>query len=72
FLILNSHGMHEVSLDFCGCPEALSRGAQLHQANMLPIPERSPTRAVAYEVAHLQDAWTSPISMRVRSTTSRR
>ncbi|KAJ7654200.1 hypothetical protein B0H17DRAFT_957045, partial [Mycena rosella] len=64
FLIVNAHGMHKVFLDYCSCPEAPSRGAQLHRARMFPIPEKSPNRAVAYEVAHLQDAWTAPISMK--------
>jgi hypothetical protein len=62
FMILDAHGIHEVSLDYCGCPDAPTRGNQLQAARLYP--GSGTTNAVAYELAYLQDAWSTPISMR--------
>ncbi|KAJ6535891.1 hypothetical protein B0H10DRAFT_1657134, partial [Mycena sp. CBHHK59/15] len=36
FIILNAHGIHEVSVDYCGCNDAPTKASQLRAARMLP------------------------------------
>jgi hypothetical protein len=63
--IINVHGIHEVSLDYCGCADAPTQGQQLLAARLHP--GKGTTNTVAFQLAHLQDAWSAPISMRPRS-----
>lgn len=66
FLIMDAHGMHEVSIIYCGCNPQISRATQLHGARLVPSREAVPRSAVAYEMAHLMEPNASPISMRAR------
>jgi hypothetical protein len=71
FTILNAHGVHAAAIDYCGCPDAPSRSKQLMAARFQPGSSEwktPPSNAVAFELAYLQDAWTSPVSMRQRGS----
>ncbi|KAJ7488630.1 hypothetical protein B0H11DRAFT_1664114, partial [Mycena galericulata] len=48
FVIMDASGPHEVSLNYCGCAEAPSRGRQLRNARFYPSQEKIPRTAVAY------------------------
>jgi hypothetical protein len=66
FLILDAHGLHEVNLDYCGCPATPTRRDQLLAARLYPCGD-GPRTAVAFEMANLHEAWSPPASMRVRN-----
>ncbi|KAJ6532329.1 hypothetical protein DFH09DRAFT_1326117 [Mycena vulgaris] len=56
FTILDMHGGHEVSLNYCGCHLAPQRGQQLMEARLYPLPWQGqswihPHSAVTFEVA---------------------
>ncbi|KAJ7453601.1 hypothetical protein B0H11DRAFT_1632399, partial [Mycena galericulata] len=55
FVILDASGLHEVSLDYCGCAGAPSRGHQLQNARFYPSHSTNPHTAVAYSAAELMD-----------------
>ncbi|KAJ7497826.1 hypothetical protein B0H11DRAFT_2226466 [Mycena galericulata] len=66
FVILDASGLHEVSLDYCGCDTAPTRGRQLLNARFYPSNDGAPRTAVAFSVAELMDPGAVPISMRPR------
>ncbi|KAJ6452903.1 hypothetical protein DFH09DRAFT_1351460 [Mycena vulgaris] len=72
FIILNAHGAHQVSLDYCDCPGADSHEKQLRTGRFYPDQCTSPKHAVAFELAHLHNAWATPSSMRVRRNSQRK
>ncbi|KAJ6530524.1 hypothetical protein DFH09DRAFT_1411091 [Mycena vulgaris] len=68
FIMLNAHGVHNVSLDYCGCPDAREREAQLRAARFYPDQTTLPRNAVAFELAHMAAGWVKPGSMRLFTT----
>ncbi|KAJ7440332.1 hypothetical protein B0H11DRAFT_2253097 [Mycena galericulata] len=65
FVILDTDGLHEVSLDYCGCTNPVrSRGRQLRDAKFFPAGDENPRTAVAFKLAQVADG-AMPTSMRV-------
>ncbi|KAJ7626753.1 hypothetical protein B0H17DRAFT_1218519 [Mycena rosella] len=52
FRICNAHGVHEASVDYCGCNGAPSHAQQLLSHRFYPNRDVSPTYAVAFELAY--------------------
>ncbi|KAF8125287.1 hypothetical protein EV363DRAFT_1402521 [Boletus edulis] len=50
FVVVNINGVHEVSLDFCGCETAQSRMKQLLRARLYPATVRDPRTAATFQV----------------------
>ncbi|KAJ7434609.1 hypothetical protein B0H11DRAFT_2238426 [Mycena galericulata] len=64
FSIMDLSGVHEVCLEYCGCPTAPSRGRQLQNARFYPSQNNTPHSAVHFSVAELMDIGAAPVSMR--------
>ncbi|KAJ7030876.1 hypothetical protein C8F04DRAFT_1263360 [Mycena alexandri] len=56
FRIIDGATVHKVSLDYCGCPGAPSRGAQLLAARLYPQHRDPPQIAVAFQMAYARDS----------------
>ncbi|KAJ7821404.1 hypothetical protein B0H13DRAFT_1660306, partial [Mycena leptocephala] len=52
FVIIDTHGIHEVSVDFCACSTAQPRDIQLLRARWYPATGKSPRTAATYRVLH--------------------
>ncbi|KAJ7133266.1 hypothetical protein C8R44DRAFT_870676 [Mycena epipterygia] len=52
FVVVDATGIHEVDLDFCGCPDGGTRVQQLREARLYSKTCAQPTSAVAYEMAY--------------------
>ncbi|KAJ7022255.1 hypothetical protein C8F04DRAFT_884111, partial [Mycena alexandri] len=50
FHIVDSAGVHKVSVDFCGCPGARSRGDQLLASRLYPERRDPPRIAVTFQM----------------------
>ncbi|KAF9458821.1 hypothetical protein BDZ94DRAFT_1172825 [Collybia nuda] len=50
FVIIDSHGMHEVALDFCECERAPSHSIQLLRARLYPATGTYPKTAATFKV----------------------
>ncbi|KIK33179.1 hypothetical protein CY34DRAFT_100061, partial [Suillus luteus UH-Slu-Lm8-n1] len=50
FVVVDSHGIHEVSLDFCDCATAESHFQQLLQISWFPSTTSDPKTAVTFRV----------------------
>lgn len=50
FVILDSHGVHEVGLDFCGCETAKHPYVQLLQRQLFPATTKQPRTAATFRV----------------------
>ncbi|KAJ7506704.1 hypothetical protein B0H11DRAFT_2219390 [Mycena galericulata] len=68
FVIIDTDGLHEVAIDYCGCEPHRSRGSQLRDARFYPSGDTLPRTAVAFTMAQLLDKGVVPITMRVRRT----
>ncbi|KAJ7046195.1 hypothetical protein C8F04DRAFT_1248450 [Mycena alexandri] len=56
FRIIDSAGVHKVSVDFCGCPTACTRGEQLMASRLYPQRREPPRIAVAFQMAYALEA----------------
>lgn len=65
FVIIDASGIHEVNLDFCGCPDGGTRVQQLREARLYSKACANPTSAVAYEMVYAVNVLQPPITMRV-------
>ncbi|KAH7919292.1 hypothetical protein BV22DRAFT_1108120 [Leucogyrophana mollusca] len=50
FVVIDCHGIHEIALDFCGCPSAQKRTTQLLRARLFPATVREPRTAATFPV----------------------
>ena len=50
FLIVDTHGIHEVGLDFCGCERATNILSQLLRYKLFPATIRNPQTAATFHV----------------------
>ncbi|KAH7909550.1 hypothetical protein BJ138DRAFT_1197507 [Hygrophoropsis aurantiaca] len=50
FVVIDCHGIHEVALDFCGCPSGLTRATQLLRSRWYPATIREPATAATFAV----------------------
>ena len=50
FIILDISGVHEVSLDFCGCEDAQPRHVQLLRSRLFPATGVSPRTAATFRL----------------------
>ncbi|KAJ7242248.1 hypothetical protein C8J57DRAFT_1557922 [Mycena rebaudengoi] len=50
FVLIDDHGIHEVSLDFCGCGSGVSHNVQLLRAGLYPATTTSPRTAATFSV----------------------
>ncbi|KAH7905933.1 hypothetical protein BJ138DRAFT_1017003 [Hygrophoropsis aurantiaca] len=50
FVVIDCHGIHEISLDFCGCPLGLTRATQLLRSRWYPATVREPGTAATFAV----------------------
>ncbi|KAJ7438373.1 hypothetical protein B0H11DRAFT_2254659 [Mycena galericulata] len=66
FVIMDTDGLHEVAIDYCGCDTHRSRGRQLRDARFYPSGDTLPRTAVVFTMAQLFDKGVVPITMRVR------
>ena len=64
FIIIDTHGVHEVSLSYCGCNAARSRRSQLADARLYSAAHSNPKSAIAYETAYTFNVLQPPVSMR--------
>jgi CxC2 like cysteine cluster associated with KDZ transposases len=64
FVVIALNGIHEISLDYCGCGQATSRTSQLLQARLFPSTVIDPKTAATFSVLeHFQLlSFTSKIS----------
>ncbi|KAJ7447608.1 hypothetical protein B0H11DRAFT_2248331 [Mycena galericulata] len=68
FVILDTDGLHEVAIDYCGCDPHRSHGKQLREARFFPSSDSSPRTAVAFKMAQIAAIGAVPITMRVGRT----
>ncbi|KAJ3513190.1 hypothetical protein NLJ89_g3087 [Agrocybe chaxingu] len=50
FIVIAANGVHEVSLDYCGCPQQVARTAQLLRARLFPSTVVDPKTAATFDV----------------------
>ena len=64
FVILDSHGIHDVSLQYCNCHRAVSRTAQLLRAWLFPATVIDPKTAATFRLleAYQLLSFTSKVS----------
>ncbi len=53
FVVITSHGIVTVSLDFCNCSRAVSHDIQLLRARLFPATTLDPRTAATFEVLRL-------------------
>ncbi|KAJ6590436.1 hypothetical protein DFH09DRAFT_1306984 [Mycena vulgaris] len=56
FVVMDVRGVHEVAVDYCGCKGAGSQPTQLLAARLYPAKGMTPSNAVTFELAMLQEA----------------
>jgi len=49
-MIINSDGIHKVSLDYCGCQQSLPLTTQLLQAQLFPATTLNPKTMATFQV----------------------
>lgn len=50
FVVIAQNGIHEVSLDYCGCPKSASKPVQLLRARLFPSTVTDPKTAATFDV----------------------
>jgi len=50
FVIIDSHGIHEVGLDYCGCEGATASKTQLLRFSLYPVTSMNPKSAATFHV----------------------
>ncbi|EIW74481.1 hypothetical protein CONPUDRAFT_67519, partial [Coniophora puteana RWD-64-598 SS2] len=50
FVVMDSHGIHEVGLDYCGCETAASKYRQLLRARLFPATVTEPKTAATFRL----------------------
>ena len=50
FMVIDSDGIHEISLDYCGCQQSLPMTTQLLRAQLFPATTSSPKTAATFQV----------------------
>ncbi|KAH7906050.1 hypothetical protein BJ138DRAFT_1138106 [Hygrophoropsis aurantiaca] len=50
FVVIDCHGIHEIALDYCGCPSGLTRVSQLLRIRWFPATVREPSSAATFAV----------------------
>ncbi|KAF9487375.1 hypothetical protein BDN71DRAFT_1404852, partial [Pleurotus eryngii] len=53
FIVITSHGVIPVTLDFCGCMGHAAHNVQLLRARLFPATSTDPRTAATFEVLHL-------------------
>jgi hypothetical protein len=52
FVVIDTHGIHEVGLDFCNCSTAQPHDIQLLRARWFPATGKAPRSAATFRVLH--------------------
>ncbi|EIW81450.1 hypothetical protein CONPUDRAFT_55555, partial [Coniophora puteana RWD-64-598 SS2] len=50
FVVIDSHGIHEIGLDYCGCETAASKYRQLLRARLFPATVNNPKTAATFRI----------------------